>query len=277
MIFDLVSPWLAAVEATDSTRARSAFRNRHAPLFEALRRARTPTSDTLPLATDATQLRTLARRTADPATQQLLRETVARAAALGADRCDAVVLVAGSGAGDATQPLPRPGCQAIIFADQVDDDTGFVVALARSVAALTRWGAPDSKSPLAQGAGGAWNPWEASRNVALREWIYTEGLGIHLAEALLPELEPHRLFNLNHTAFNRLREREKVFRALLDDDLDERGIGLVLRWLTPGAPLGPRTIGGVVLPPTAGHYLAWRMTAERVARVGLRDAIRAEA
>jgi len=31
-----------------------------------------------------------------------------------------------------------------------------------------------------------------------------------------------------------------------------------------------------VLPPMTGRYLAWRMTADRVERVGLRDALLAE-
>jgi hypothetical protein len=38
-----------------------------------------------------------------------------------------------------------------------------------------------------------------------------------------------------------------------------------------------RTVGGTVIPPGAGLYLAWRMTANRVARVGLREALRLSA
>lgn len=277
MILDLVSPWLAAVEATDSTRARGAFRNRHATLLEALRLVRAPSLDTLPLATDVNQLHALARRAADPTTQQLLRDTLAHATALGADQCRSVILLAGDVTGDAAVPLARPDAAAVLFVDQLKGDNSIVVALARTCAAIARWSAPDSASLLARVPGAKWDRWEAARNIPLREWIYTEGLGLHLAAALRNGLQTHELLGLNQAAFSRLREREKVFRALLDTDLDERGIGLLLRWLTPGAPLGPRTVGDVVLPPMAGPYLAWRMTAERLKRVGLREAIRMEA
>lgn len=271
MILDLVSPWLAAVEASDSTRARSAFRNRHATLLEAIRLARAPAFDVLRLATDPDQLHILARRAADPATQQLLRTTLSRAVEFGADRCSRVVLLAGDGGGDCTEPLPRSGDTVALFIEQIENDQELVVSLARAVGALTRWAALDGSARTGR------NRWEAAPSVALREWIYTEGVALHLAVALLPDVAPHRLLGVNHTAFNRMREREKVFRALLDADLDERGIGLMLRWLTPGAPIGPRTIGNVVLPPMVGRYLAWRMTAERVERIGLREALRAEA
>ncbi|MGH7592598.1 MAG: hypothetical protein ACRELE_01900, partial [Gemmatimonadales bacterium] len=84
----------------------------------------------------------------------------------------------------------------------------------------------------------------------------------------------HVILGLNPSAFARLRQREKVFQALLAADLEQSGIGLMLRWLSPGAAAGPRTVGSRVLPPATGQYLAWRMLARRVARVGLGEAIR---
>jgi hypothetical protein len=227
--------------------------------------------------TDAARLRPLARRAADPATQQLLRDTLVRAAALGADRGEHIYLVAGDATGDGAEAIPHPAPDVALFIEQISDDGDFVLALARAVAALTRWSAPDSASPNAQAGGVPWNRWEAAQNVALREWVYTEGVSLQLALALLPDLAPHQLLRVKRSAFNRLREREKIFRPLLDADLDERAIALILRWLAPDTPIGLRTIGDVVLPPMAGRYLAWRMTTERVARLGLRDAIRAEA
>ena len=276
MIRDLVSPWLAAVEATDSTHARSAFRARHAALLEALRLTRTPALDALPLTTDQNQLRSLARRAADPATQQQLRDAIGQATALGADRCNTVTLLAGDASGTASEPLFRPDPQAVLFVETGAKDHELTVALSGAIAALTRWSAPSTPSVFARTIVAARDRWEAARTVPLREWIYTEGVGLHLAAALLPDLPPYQLIGVHHAAFSRLREREKLFRALLDVDLDERGVGLLLRWLTPGAALGPRTVGDVVLPPMTGRYLAWRMTADRVERVGLRDALLAE-
>lgn len=276
MIVDLVSPWLAANDAINPVRAVSAFRDRHAGLFETLRRVRAPSLDLLPLCGDRGELPGLARTAADPAVHQLLRDMLAGATALGADRCQRVVLVAGGGAGDASEPVPSDGGEVVLFVEFLPDEDARVVALARGVAALTRWTAPDSLSPVVHEFNDSWDRWNAARAVALREWIYTEGLGRQLAQALLPALKPNALFGLKRAAFNRLRQRERIFHALLDADLDKRGIGPILRWLSTGAPLSARTVHDVVVPPMAGHYLAWRMLADRVARAGLREAIRAQ-
>jgi hypothetical protein len=277
VITDLVSPWCTAIEARDSARARSAFRSRHAALLESLRRHRAPLADVLPLSMDSSELRPLARRAADPDSQQILRAALTRAVELGADGCGHVVLLAGDGTGDAVEPLPWADGDAVLFLDRAADDTARLAALGRGVAALTRWRAIDSRSAIRRLARAPWDRWQACRDFPLREWVYTAGLGLHLSQALLPDLPPHRILGVSQAAFARLRQREKVFHALLAGDLDRSGIGLVLRWLSPGAPVGPRTVGGLVLPPLAGHYLAWRMLAERVARVGLREAIRMEA
>jgi hypothetical protein len=277
MIVDLVSPWCAAVEAADPVRARDAFRARHAPLLESLRSARAPLLDTFPLADDVGVLRSTARHAADPAVQQLLRDFLVRAAGLGADRCHSVVLVAADGAGDVAEPIPWPDANVVLFLDHTDHNDMQIVALARAVVALTRWTAPGSHTLVAHDPHRGWDRWQSARDVPLREWIYTEGVGLHLAQALLPDTPAHQLLGISQVALGRLRQREKVFRALLAADLDQRGIRLLLRWLTPDAPSGPRTIGDVALPPMAGRYLAWRMLEERVERVGLRNAIKMEA
>jgi hypothetical protein len=277
MIVDLVSPWSAAVEAADSHRARAGFRDRHAQLLELLRRARAPLLDTLPLNLDSVVLRPLARRAADPTHQQVIRDTLTRAAEHGADRCDRVVLLASDGSGDPIEPLPWPDAAAVLFLDRIGDDSRLITVLARAVTALTRWGATNSHTAVIRDIGRGWDRWQAAREVPLREWIYTEAVGLHLAQVLQPDLSPHQLFGITQVAFGRLRQREKVLRELLTADLDQRGIDLMLRWLTPSAPAAPRTVGNVVLPPMAGQYLAWRMLEERVARVGLREAISMEA
>jgi hypothetical protein len=277
VITDLVSPWCTAVESPDSARARSAFRSRHADLLEILRRQRAPLADVLPLAMNPRELRLLARRAADPDSQQTLRAALVRAARLGADACGRVLLLAGDASGDAVEPLPWPDGDAALFVDCAGNDVSQLAALGRGVAALTRWRAIDSQSPVRRLALQPWNRWQAHRDFPLREWIYVAGLGLHLGHALLPDQPSHALLGISAAAFGRLRERERAFHALLSAELDQCGIGLVLRWLSPGAPAGPRTVGDVVVPPFAGHYLGWRMLAERVARVGLGEAIRMEA
>ena len=183
----------------------------------------------------------------------------------------------GDGTGDAAEPIPWPDGDAALFLDRIAADGPMIVALARAVAALTRWGAADSRTAVSHDVHHGWDRWQAAGAVPLREWIYTEGVGLHLAQRLRADLPPHELFGIGRVTFDRLRQREKALRALLAADLDERGIGRVLRWLVPSAPARSRTVGNVVLPPMAGHYLAWRLLAERVKRVGLREAIRMEA
>jgi hypothetical protein len=277
MIVDLVSPWAAALDATDPIGACGAFRVRYRRLLELLRRARVPLLDTMPLASDVAALRRLARRAADPALQQLVRDALSLAARVGADQCRRVVFLAGDGTGDPAEPVPWPDADIVLFLDRAESDGGMIIALAGAVTALTRWCADDSHAAVRHDRGGEWNRWQFARDVPLREWIYTEGVGLHVAQALRPDLSPPELLGISPAAFSRLRQRESVFRALLAADLDRCGIGLVLRWLTPDAPTGPRTVAGAVLPPTTGRYLAWRMVSERVTRVGLREAIRMEA
>ena len=222
-------------------------------------------------------MRPLARQAADPANQQRLRDALARATELGADGCARIVLLVGDGTGEPAEPIPWPEGDAVLFLERSRNERELITALSRAVVALTRWRAPDSHASIRRRGLEEWDRWKAAREVPLRDWIYADGIGTHLAQELAPESSPEDLLGLRPAAFNRLREREKFFRGLLTRDLDETGIGLLLRWLTPDAPAGPRTVEGTVLPPGAGRYLAWRMLAERVKRVGLREAVRLSA
>ncbi len=277
MLVDLVSPWFAAVEATGSDAARAAFRLRHQQLLESLRQQRTPLSAALPLADQPATLKSLARRASDPALQQALRAALTRMHDLGADRCRELVMLAGDGRGDAIEAVPWPAAVAALFLDCAGDDEAMVIEFARAATVITRWCAADSASAVRQHAATGWNRLQLQRDVELREWICAEGLGVHLVQQLLPSLPAHRAVGVSRGALSALRRREKSLHALLDADLDQRGLGLALRWLTPAAPAGQRTVSGVVIPPMAGRYLGWRMLAARVGRTGLREAIRMEA
>jgi hypothetical protein len=277
VLLDCISPWHAAMEAADAAAGCAAFRRRHQQLLEDLRRQRTPFLPEFPLASERVALGALARRVSDPAFQQQWRDQLLRAEQLGADGCGDVVLLAGDGRGDAAEPLPWPAGAAALFPDCADDDTGLTAALARAVAALTRWCARDSDSPIRVHAAGRWDRWALAQQIPLREWLYTEGLGVHLLIALLPELPIHRVIGVSRAAFTRLREQENLLQALLAVELDQSGLGLLLRWLATDAPPGARRIGRNLLPPMAGRYLSWKMLSRRVARAGLRDAIRMEA
>lgn len=271
MIVDLVSPWAVAV---DSAQAQSAWRARHATLLEALRRQRAPHAAAYPLARDHAELHQLGLRASDPERQQLLRDAVSAAFELGVDTAVSVMLLAGDDAGDSVEPLPGPAAKVVVFLERCRDDTELIVALARGLVAVTRWSSRDSKSAIRAIAAAEWDRWRLARDIPLGEWLYTEGLGLHLAQQLLPDVPAQRLLGISVGALHRLRDREHTLRALLDADIDQAGLGLVLRWLTPDTPASTRTTGHTVLPAGAGHYLAWRMVAGRVERVGIGGAVR---
>jgi hypothetical protein len=278
MLLDLVSPWAAAVEATDPARACAAFRRRHAPLLDALRRQRAPLDTTLALATDRLDLDRYAAAAADAGVQQEVRDVLARAAEHGALVAPAALL-ASAAAGDSVEALVDPATIAVLV-NCVSAEEPVTVAVARAAAAVTRWTAADSASPLRRTPGEIWDRWLLARTVPLSEWLYTEGIGVHLAAALHPGLPPRHLLGVPRGAYHRLRERERALRALLAGDLERAGVDLVLRWLLPAArsalpaSAGPADDGRPAIPAMAGRYLAWRMTAERVTRVGLEQAMR---
>jgi hypothetical protein len=271
VIVDLVSSWAAAIE---SAPAQELWRARHTDLLEGLRRQRTPHAETYPLDTDRARLHHLAARASDPELRQLLRDMIGTAAGLGIDTTVSVVLVAGGDEGDAVEPLPGPAPEVVLFPGSCRDDTELVVALARGLVAVTRWSGGDSLSTVPAPRTGEWDRWRLARDIPLGEWIYTEGVGLHLAQHLLPLVPVHRLLGITIGALHRLRDREHSLRALLDTDLDQAGLGLVLRWLARDTPASTRTVGATVVPAGAGHYLAWRMVAERVERVGIGEAVR---
>ncbi|MGH7593197.1 MAG: hypothetical protein ACRELE_05035, partial [Gemmatimonadales bacterium] len=101
------------------------------------------------------------------------------------------MLLAGDGSGDAIEPLPWPDGEAVLFLDRAPDHRALLAGLACAIAALARWRTADSQSPVRSLESSPWDRWQASRNVPLREWIYTAGLGVHLGHALLPEVPSH--------------------------------------------------------------------------------------
>ena len=118
------------------------------------------------------------------------------------------------------------------------------------------------------GEGASWSRWQLATRVPLAEWIYTEGVGLHTAARVMPRPAP-RLLGLGPAGFQRIREREKPLRALLRIDLDHAGVDAVNRWLDWSGVRDDREV-----PAGAGRYLAWRMTADLVAEVGIRRALR---
>lgn len=254
-----------------------AFTQQHANLLNALHRQHAPDRPALDLATDRPLLRLLAARTASRAAQHRITAVMERAAAAGADiGCD-VMLLAGDARGDLLEVLPHTNPPTVVvFAELTGGGSDGVhrlqTAVARGMALATRWRSADSASVLATGA--EWDRWARARDVPLSEWIYSEGVATHLALAVEPQAAPHLALGVSRGAYVLLRQQERTLRAQLAPELDRRGLGPMLRWLVRGAGSQARRTGVGRLPDGAGRYLAWRMTVERVERLGLRDALR---
>ena len=278
MFVDLVSPWATAVEHPDRS-AQHDFLHQHSILLEQIAHEQGPDSPAELLSRDAHLLRRATRELVVPAAMQRLADIVARAQAAGADIAADVVLVAGTGVGDAVSVTRRPDSPIVAaFVEHVPPGAmGLQVLSAnvvRGMALATRWCAGDSASELRRVAPDA-SRWEAARGVPLREWLYAEGVAAHLAAALDPSLPLHAIVGVSKSALARLRDGERALRLLLDEDLDLPGLGPLLRWLVPGASSAARSLLGHPIPAGAGRYLAFTMTAARVRNAGVANALRA--
>ena len=63
----------------------------------------------------------------------------------------------------------------------------------------------------------------------------------------------------------------------IEDELDHRGLGYRLRYLSGGVVANQRLVGGKVIPERAGYYLGQRMVEGLVGRDGIGKALRASA
>jgi hypothetical protein len=266
-ILDLVTPWAQATNSSHPARERAAFRTRWAEPLEIFRRQRTPMAKLLPLTGRPDHAARLAR---DPALASRIREVRSVLTELGVTPPTlTTALLATEAPGVPGEAIPDKKSPLIFLClDRVDGDAELVKAWIRGAVFLVRW--LRHNPPATE-----WDRWEAARSIGLREWVYTAGLAAHAVRMVLPKLEPHEQFGMSRGAFQRLREHERALTERLAADLPLTGLGPWLRWFGEevGAPPSIRSDGGSPIPAGAGRYLAWRLTAERVARVGLAEAV----
>lgn len=270
-LVDLVTPWAAA--AADPA-LQAAFRARWADHLDLLRRQRVPLADHLPL-TDPARLAPALARVGDPSLVARLRTTRESLDALGISppKCT-TLLMATSVPGEAYEVIPSRDAPVVVLClDRMPDEAALVAAWARALTTMARWLGPGPSPVVPLAAAGRWDIWEAVRDVPLAEWIYTAGVAEHAAAAVQPAEELARQFGVSRSTMQRLREQERALRARLAADLPLTGLGPWLRWMAPGTPPSVRRDGGPPIPAAAGRYLAWRLTADRVARLGVGAAL----
>ncbi|MEO8636823.1 MAG: DUF2268 domain-containing putative Zn-dependent protease [Gemmatimonadales bacterium] len=152
--------------------------------------------------------------------------------------------------------------------------------VAHELAHTVRYTSPTSQSELRRlvaDQGGNYDYWVTGSRATLRELLVNEGLAVHAAQAVVPGLDAANYFGYPRRQYRRLRELESFLRRVVEPELDGRGIGLRLRYLSGGMSPSARLVAGRVLPERSGYYLGHRMTEALVQERGIGAALRAPA
>ena len=152
--------------------------------------------------------------------------------------------------------------------------------IAHEVAHVVRYMSPRSDSEMARivaDAGGSYDYWESGSRASLRELIVNEGLAVLAAREVAPGFEPWDYLGYSRRQYRRLRELDAFLRRAIAPELDQRALGLRLRYLSGGISPAQRLVGGRVIPERAGYYVGWRLAEAAVADRGLAEAVRLSA
>jgi Predicted Zn-dependent protease (DUF2268) len=152
--------------------------------------------------------------------------------------------------------------------------------LSHEIAHAVRYTSPTSRSEMAalvRDADGGYSYWETGRQATLRELVINEGLAVHASRALAPGHAAWEYYGYGRRQYARVRELESVITRVAEGHLDQRGLGLRLRYLSGGVSDEARTVDRYVLPERCGYYLGVRMAEPAVAQNGLAWSIRASA
>lgn len=150
--------------------------------------------------------------------------------------------------------------------------------VAHELAHCVRYTSPASRSSLRRliaDQGGEYDYWVTGSRATLRELLLNEGLAVHAAQQVAPGFDPATYFGYPRRQYRRLRELEAFLRRVVEPELDGRGIGLRLRYLSGGMSPSARLVGGRVLPERSGYYLGHRMAEPLVHQQGIAAALRA--
>jgi hypothetical protein len=152
--------------------------------------------------------------------------------------------------------------------------------IAHEVAHAIRYTSPTSRSDLRRlvsEARGSYDYWDTGSRATLRELLVNEGIAVATAQAVAPGFEPWEYFGYTRRQYRRCRELDAFLRRVTTPQLDERGLGLRLRFLSGGTRPAARLAGGKVLPERAGYYHGLRLVESYVAEMGIASAVRAAA
>lgn len=296
MLINLVPSFLAVLEAADPEAAFARYREAHRPILDAYWRNYVLDPDTAQAA-DVVAAALRADRSdlhALLATHNVVRiaeEAMGRAAELlRADRPIDCYLMVGMGAANAGELIVGGRAAVFIclehFTGKANPETYGMglspslipVWIAHEVAHAVRYMSPESASDLRRlvaEEGGYYDFWVTGSRATLRELLLNEGLAVHAAQAVAPGLDPADYFGYPKRQYNRLREMESFLARMMAPELDLRGLGLRLRYLTGGMSPSARLVGGRVIPERSGYYIGYRMAEALVEQRGIAAALRA--
>lgn len=296
MLINLVPAFLSVVDAPDPEAAYTQYRETHRALLDAYWRNYVLDPDTAQadevvrsaLRADRSDLRALL---ASHDVVQIAEDAVARALdVLGVDRPVDCYLMVGMGAANAGELVIAGRGTAFIclehFTGKPNAQTyGLGLSpelipawIAHEIAHTVRYTSPESASELRRlvaDNAGYYDFWATGSRATLRELLLNEGLAVHAAQAAAPGFDPADYFGYPRRGYHRLREMEAFLRRVVEPDLDLRGLGLRLRYLSGGMSPSSRLVGGRVIPERAGYYIGYRMAEALVAERGIADALRA--
>jgi len=152
------------------------------------------------------------------------------------------------------------------------------VWIAHEVAHVIRYTSPTSRADLRRlvgELGGYYDYWETGSRATLRELLANEGAAVAAAQAAAPGFEPWEYLGYNRRQYRRLRELDAFLRRAATGDLDARGLGLRLKYLSGGMSPAARLVSGKVLPERSGYYLGLRLVENYLAEHGAASTLRA--
>ena len=298
MLINLLPDFFAVLDSSDRVAAYLRYFDAHRPILSAywhnyvldpegphfldvVRSATTANRDDLRAMLGRTDVPALARTTAELS-----------AALLEADVDVDVVLMVGVGAANAGELVVNGRGVAFVclehFTSVVNAETQGLgldpelvpMWLAHEIAHAVRYTSPTSRSEMAalvRHGEGEYSYWETGRHASLRELLLNEGLAVHVSRAISPGHAAWEYFGYGRRQYARVRELEPVIARATDADLDRRGLGLRLRYLSGGISEEARTVDRYVLPERCGYYLGARMAEPAVAARGLAWSVRASA
>ncbi len=152
--------------------------------------------------------------------------------------------------------------------------------LAHEIAHAVRYTSPGSRSELRDlidEADGYYSYWETGRRATLRELLVNEGLAVTASRQVSPGHAAWEYYGYGRRQYARVRELEPTITRAISPDLDNRALGLRLRYLLGGTSEDTRTVDRAVIPERSGYLIGTRMIETAIEQHGLAWAIRADA